>query len=235
MMKLAVMQPYIFPYIGYFQLIQAVNTFVFYDDVNYIKGGWINRNRILMNGKDFFLTVPCQKASPNRQIKDILFDRNRPEFQNLLKNIYQAYRKAPYFENIYPITEAILNTDAETISELAIQSIIQVSDYLKLNRLFKVSSCDFAETKGMDRTDRLIEICRMQGATQYINAVGGIELYDKTYFKNAGIELSFIKTDSTIRYKQGKNDFVPWLSIIDVLMYNDKEEVKKLLTKYRLV
>ena len=235
MMKLAVMQPYIFTYIGYFQLIQAVNTFVFYDDVNYIKGGWINRNRILMNGKDFFLTVPCQKASPNRQIKDILFDRNRPEFQNLLKNIYQAYRKAPYFENIYPITEAILNTDAETISELAIQSIIQVSDYLKLNRLFKVSSCDFAETKGMDRTDRLIEICRMQGATQYINAVGGIELYDKTYFKNAGIELSFIKTDSTIRYKQGKNDFVPWLSIIDVLMYNDKEEVKKLLTKYRLV
>ena len=234
-MKLAVMQPYVFPYIGYFQLIHAVDAFVFYDDVNYIKGGWINRNRILMNGKDFFLTVPCQKASPNRQIKEILFDRNRPEFQNLQKNIHQAYRKAPYFETIYPIIEAVLNSPVDTISELAIQSVLQVSGYLKLDTKFKVSSSDFAETKGMNRTDRLIEICRREGANHYINALGGKELYDKAYFKNAGIELSFIQTDPNIRYQQGKNDFVPWLSIIDVLMFNPIAPIQDYLYRYQFI
>lgn len=232
-MKLAVMQPYVFPYIGYFQLIHAVDVFVFYDDVNYIKGGWINRNKMLLNGKEHLLTIPCIKPSPNKQINEIRFDSNRKEFQKLSKSIEQAYKKAPCFEQVFPLIRSILEHPTDTISNLAEQSVVKIAHYLEIPTQFKISSVDFPETKGMEKADRLVELCKKTTCNQYINPIGGKELYNKAFFKRKGIQLDFI-TSLPIAYKQFKNEFVPWLSIIDVLMFNNKEEINVFLKKYTL-
>src|SRR5690606_945429 len=129
-MKLAVMQPYLFPYIGYFQLINAVDVFVFYDDVAYIKNGWINRNRILMNGKSHYITVPCSKASYNKMIKSVQFDSRSKDYRKIVKTIKQAYVKAPFFEQVFPMMEQVFSTSSNRISALAQRSLVEVSDYL---------------------------------------------------------------------------------------------------------
>lgn len=234
MTKLAVMQPYVFPYIGYFQLIRAVDVFVFYDDVNYIKNGWINRNRILLNGSDHYLTIPCIKASPNRLINEIEVNRSHPQYNKLLKTIELAYKKAPYFDQVYPIIKEIFLADHKYIHLFAQHSIFRIAKYLGLETEFKASSQVFFETKGMDRADRLIAICHSEGADQYINAAGGTKLYDKRDFAKKNIDLSFIKS-FPLEYKQFSNDFVPALSIIDVLMFNHVEELNNLLMQYELI
>src|SRR5690606_24905552 len=188
-MKLAVMQPYLFPYIGYFQLINAVDVFVFYDDVDYIKNGWINRNRILINGKSHYITVPCSKASSNKLISKVYFDSSSKNYRKILKTIKQAYSKAPYFDQVFPMMEQVFSTSSNRISALAQRSLVEVSDYLDLQTQFKISSIDFPESKGMDKADRLISICQANNANQYINAIGGKELYDKEYFQKKGIDL----------------------------------------------
>ena len=228
------MQPYLFPYIGYFQLIKAVDIFVFYDDVNYIKQGWINRNRILLNDKDHYLTIPCIKPSQNKLINEILYDQKSTEFNKILKTLEIAYKKAPYFKEIYPIICSILNRPFISISILAQQSIMSLCEYLGMKTIFKTSSSSYPETRGIDKADRLIEICLKSSSNIYINALGGQELYEKKYFENKNVELYFIKSQP-IEYKQFKNNFVPWLSMIDVLMFNSIEETKLLLDKYELV
>lgn len=235
-MKLAIMQPYIFPYIGYFQLINAVDTFVFYDDVNFIKGGWINRNRILVNNKDFMFTISLKNMSSLSLINQTLLCEKKFHKNNLkfLRTIEQSYKKAPYFKTILPLIHNFLTTSKTlTISELAIESIILVSNYLDLNTKFKISSIDFKETKGFCRANRLIEISKKEKAIHYINPIGGTALYNKNQFDTEGIELSFIKS-KPISYKQFNNQFIPWLSIIDVLMFNSKEEILLILNECEL-
>lgn|SRR5690554_715604 len=234
-MKLAIMQPYLFPYIGYFQMIKAVDKFVFYDDVNFIKKGWINRNRILVSGKDFMFTVPLQKTSQNNlilnsYIKQEAYNEWRDK---LYVTIDLNYKKAPYFDDAFRIITNVLNQNTTSISELAIESIKQVSEYLELNTLF-IKSSETYNNRSLERQERLIEICKCENTTHYINAVGGMELYSKDDFKKEGIRLDFIKA-SPIVYKQFNNDFVPWLSIIDVLMFNSVAEVNEMLDKYELM
>lgn len=233
-MTLAVMQPYIFPYIGYFQLINAVNTFVFYDDVNFIKNGWINRNRILLNSKDHYITIPCLKVSSFKLINEVNFDQNNKEFKKLLKTIEQAYKRAPYFDEVFSLVESVLDNPTNKISELAERSVIEICQYLGIKTQFKVSSVAFPETKGMEKADRLISICKKEKAAYYINPIGGMELYEKSYFKKDEIQLSFIKS-LPMKYDQFGNEFVPWLSIIDVLMFNTPEEIQELLLKFELI
>jgi hypothetical protein len=234
-MKLAVMQPYLFPYIGYFQMIKAVDTFVFYDDVNFMKQGWINRNRILVNGKDFMFTVPLEKPNSFWLIKNTLIHEKfyaswKTKFQ---MTIQQNYKKAPYFNPITAIMNQVLNQECVSISELALESVVAVSNYLGLNTTF-YSSSERYENKDLERENRLVDICKNENITQYINALGGQELYSKESFKEKGIQLSFIKT-LPIAYKQFNDEFVPWLSIIDVLMFNSVDEVNEMLDKYELV
>lgn len=233
-MTLAVMQPYIFPYIGYFQLVQAVDTFIFYDDVNYIKGGWINRNKILLSGNEHFLTIPCLKASPNKRINEITFDRYCSGFKKLEKTLTQAYRKAPYYNQIFPLISNILNTPSNSIAILAAESVKQIANYLEINVNFLTSSEHFPETKRLDRVARLILLCERTSTNRYINPIGGKGLYDKTYFKNRGIQLDFLKSHP-IEYKQFTHKFIPWLSIIDVLMFNSIEDTKNLLNHWELI
>ena len=233
MMKVAIMQPYICPYIGYFQMINAVDHFVFYDDVNFIKRGWINRNKILLNGKDALLTIPLIKASQNKPINgiDLFFDKKMKE--NLISKIENAYKKAPYYSDVIGLIRTIIRAEILNIGKYAANSVISVSNYLAIDTKFYFSSVQSPESKGMDKADRLIFISKTLGAEQYINSIGGQELYDKNYFSNYHIDLRFIKT-LDFKYQQFNHPFIPALSIIDVLMFNSKGDIGKMLNQYEL-
>ena len=235
MLKIAVMQPYFMPYIGYFQMIKAVDKFVFYDDVNFIKQGWVNRNRILVNGEAFLYTIPLDKANSFCFIQNTLINEKfyAKWKQKFLQTINQNYKKAPYFSKVYSLLEDVLEMKINTISELAIESIMVTSKYLGLQTEFLISSTRY-NNKDLQRQDRLLDICKKENATHYINAVGGQELYAKESFKEKDVELNFIKSKQ-LTYKQFGETFTPWLSIIDVLMFNSKEEVNIMLDQYELL
>lgn len=232
-MKVAIMQPYFFPYIGYFQMIKAVDTFVFYDDVNYINRGWINRNRILINKEANYITVPLIKSSQNKLINEVTISKSK-EYYNIIKTIENTYRKAPFFEVIFPLIDKTLNTNHSTISELSIDSIRIICEYLQMNTKFLISSKSFPETKGLEKTQRLISICQKLNANEYINAVGGQEIYKKEDFKQFEIDLHFISPKLN-NYKQFGKEFVPWLSIIDIMMFNSPKEIKIMLEQFELI
>ena len=228
------MQPYFFPYIGYFQLINASNFFVFYDDVNYIKGGWINRNRILVNSVPYMFTVPLVGSSSNKFINELELQQSLNWKQKFLKSLFQNYNKAPFFNDVFKLIESVFNKNSVLISDLAILSIETVIEYLELNVQTYISSKDFPETLGLDRSDRLIEITKKLNSVHYVNPVGGISLYDKEYFQINGIKLNFLVSNID-SYNQFNNSFVGGLSIIDVLMFNDKESVRKMLFNSEII
>lgn len=233
-MKIGIMQPYFIPYIGYFQLIKAVDKFVFYDDVNYIKGGWVNRNRILLNRKEYLLTVPLIDASSFSLISEVGIATSHKTFKNLLKTIHQAYHKAPFFSQVFPLLELPLLKNENTIAKLDIEIVINISRYLRIETQFIISSEKYQSTIGLEKNERIFEICRLEECFDYINAIGGQELYSKDFFHNNGFNLFFLKTNS-ISYKQFGNDFIPWLSIVDALMFNSPEEVNFMLDQFELI
>jgi hypothetical protein len=230
-MKLGIMQPYFLPYIGYFQLVKAVDKFIFYDDVNYIKNGWINRNRILLNGEAHYITVHQKGASPNKLINEVEIIDNR---HKLKKKIYNAYVKAPYFREAWPFIEKILEFETEKISELAVYSVIQTCKYLGIDTRFEFSGVEYGHTANLKLEKRLIAICNLNNASEYINPIGGIELYDKEIFLKEGITLSFLRT-TPITYRQFDNLFIENLSIIDVMMFNSNESIKAMLNCFDIL
>lgn len=231
-MKIGIMQPYFLPYIGYFQLLNAVDKYVIYDNIQYTKKGWINRNRILQNGKDLLITVPVEKDSDYLDIKDRLvsngFDR-----QKLLNQIREAYRKAPHFDSVISLIENIINIDENNLFDYIYNSVKTVCEYLNIDTEIIISS-----TLDIDHSlkgqDKVISICKKLGATDYYNAIGGQELYNAEDFKKEDIDLHFLSANP-IEYKQLKNEFVPWLSILDVMMFNSVDEIKTILENYKLV
>ena len=229
-MTLAIMQPYLFPYIGYWQLINAVDTFVIYDDVNFIKQGYINRNSILSNGKSQQFTLELIGASSNKLIKEIEIGNNA---NKILKTIKQSYIKAPLFENVISLLEEILTNKEKNLAKYIGYSLEKISQYLEINTKFIYSS-NIEKDNTLKAQDKVLEMCNILKADKYINAIGGQELYNKEIFKENGIELNFLKTE-LVEYKQFKNDFVPYLSIIDILMFNSKDEIKNMLNRYELV
>ena len=218
------MQPYFFPYIGYWQLINAVDTFVIYDDVSFIKGGYINRNSLLNNSNAQLVTLELAGASSNKNINDITIGDNS---KKLLKTIKQNYSKAPFYKNIFPILEEILNNKEKELHKFLGFSLLILAKYLDMNTNFIYSS-DIKNNKKLNAQDRLIEISEILNATDYINSIGGVELYDKEIFSQHKINLRFLRTEE-IWYKQFNDKFVPNLSIIDLLMFNEKEQVKLIL------
>lgn len=230
-MKLAIMQPYFFPYLGYFQLINHVDKFIFYDDVNFIKNGWINRNRILVNEKPHYITIQLKNASSFKLINCVEFTDNR---NRIKKTIEQFYRRAHYFDAVWPVIEECLNFPTNSISELAVFTVLKVSEFIGIETQFEISSKCYSYTSGLEKTERLLEICKVNDATQYINPIGGIEIYNKSDFNNVGIDIQFIKPNEIV-YKQFNNEFVPSLSIIDVMMFNSLEEISKMLDQYETI
>lgn len=229
-MRLAVMQPYFFPYIGYFQLINAVDTFVIYDDVNYIKQGYINRNSILQNQDSNLFTLELIGASSNKKINDIRVGYNS---NKLLKTISQNYSKAPFYNNIFSLLEEILNNEEKELHKFLGFSLLKLASYLNLDTIFFYSS-DIKNNKTLKAQDRLIEMSKILNATDFINPIGGIDLYDKESFYQNNISLRFLESNE-IKYKQFNNEFIPNLSIIDILMFNSKDEIRNMLTQFELV
>jgi hypothetical protein len=172
-----------------------------------------------------------EKSSQNKLINEIrpLVDSN---FTNkFFAQINTAYKKAPYYAEVVEILKELFSVEHKNIGDLAIQSIIYVYKYLGKEINWTKSSILSPETKGMERADRLIEITKNLGYQHYVNAIGGEKLYDKKYFERHGISLSFVKSEK-IEYKQFDNDFIPWLSIIDILMFNDKKAIQEQFSFY---
>ncbi|KAA5536252.1 WbqC family protein [Taibaiella lutea] len=235
-MKIAIMQPYVFPYIGYFQLIKEVDKFIFYDDVNFIKKGWINRNRILSNGTDFMFTIPLENVSQFSKIKDIDIDTvNFIVWKNkFLKTIEINYKKAPYFVEVFKLISEVMDLNGKySISDLAIKSVIKVLEYLKIETPLILSTTKY-DNNHFSGQQRILDICKYEGADHYINPIGGKELYDSDFFKGDNILINFIKTKE-IKYNQFKHPFVSGLSVIDVLMFNNKSEINNLLLEFELI
>lgn len=233
-MKIAIMQPYFLPYIGYFQLINMVDKFIILDDVNFINRGWINRNRILINGKGHLFSIPCAKTSQNKLINEIEIALDEKGKNKLLLSFELAYKKAPYFNDVFYLLIKCLNFKNYNLAKFTANSIIEVCNFLKLEKKIKYSSIAHPETKEMGRVDRLIEITKREKSNEYINPIGGQKIYNKEYFASKGVNLAFLKS-GVIEYPQFKSSFVSWLSIIDVLMFNNTEKVKELLNKCMFV
>ncbi|GAB3869782.1 WbqC family protein [Hymenobacter segetis] len=233
-MNLVIMQPYLFPYVGYFQLLTAADRFVVYDDVQFIKGGWINRNQLLVNGQPWMFTVPLDQPSPNRLIRDIEL-RPRDLWQpKLLQTISQNYRRAPHYEPVFELIKQIFEADARTIADLVRNSLQQIVQYLNLP-VQLIPSSDIYNNAHLRAQARVVDICQQEGATCYINAMGGRALYDGETFQQAGISLKFIQPELPPYPQQVKNgEFVPGLSIVDALMHNSKPEIHSLLQSYSL-
>ncbi len=233
-MKVAIMQPYFFPYIGYFQLINTVDVFVIYDNIEYTKKGWINRNRILVNNKDCVFTLPLKKDSDFLNVNQReLSDNWNSDKIKLLNQIKEAYRKAPFYNEVIAIVEDTLHYEDKNLFGLIKNSLIKTLNYIGINtKIIQSSEIDFDNS--LKNQDKVIAICNALNAKSYINPIGGIELYDKEQFNKNGTVLSFIKS-KPIHYSQFDNDFIPWLSIIDVMMFNSLEEIKQMLNQYELV
>lgn len=232
-MKLGIMQPYFVPYIGYWQLLNAVDTYVIYDDVNYIKGGWINRNRILLNGEAKYFNVQLDGASPNKLINEIGINRNEVTIKKSLRVLEAAYRKAPYFKEVYPIISDILMCESTNLSDYLVYSIKEICRYLDITTRI-VRSSDIPKNNELHGQEKVLEICMLLGAKEYYNAIGGRALYSYEDFKCRGIDLKFLQSKDIV-YKQYEKQFISNLSIIDVLMFNSKEKIEQYLKEYRVI
>lgn len=232
-MKIGIMQPYFFPYIGYWQLINAVDRYVIYDDVNFIKGGWINRNRILMNGEAKLINLKMKGASPNKLINEVELANDSVYNKKLLKTIENCYKKAPYFNSVFPIIEDIINNDEINLAKNLEYSIKRICEYLSINTQIILSS-SINKNNNLKGQDKVIEICKLLDGNEYYNSAGGKDLYCYEDFLCEGIELKFLKNNN-IEYRQFKNKFVDNLSIIDLMMFNSIEEIKNMLKMYELI
>ena len=218
------------PYIGYWQLMAAVDKYVVYDDVKYIKGGWVSRNNILMNGQSHMFTITLNGASPNKKFNEISV---RDDFVKFSKTLICCYKRAPFFHEVLPILEEVFTFDDKNLGNFLFHSFQVVLDAMSIKTELILSST-INKDNSLRAADKVKHICKILGGDAYYNAIGGQSLYDKTDFATSGITLKFLRAKEIV-YPQYKNTFVPNLSIIDVLMFNGIAGTKKLLNEYALV
>lgn len=231
-MKIAIMQPYFMPYIGYFQLINAVDRFVILDDVNYINKGWINRNRILLHGLEKLFTIPIKAASQNKLICQVELVDDLNWKMKFLKTLNYNYKRAPYYKEAYPVIENIVLCPEKRISNFNHHNIRVINQYLGIGTTV-IPSSSIYQNNNLKGQERILDICRKEKATVYINTSNGIHLYLKEAFTQNRVELYFIKSYE-IQYSQFNNKFVPGLSIIDVMMFNPVPVIREYLKQYEL-
>jgi hypothetical protein len=231
-MKLAIKQPYLFPYIGYFQVINLVDKYIIFDDVNYINKGWINRNRILVNNSDHLFTIPLSDSSQNKFIKDSYLVSEHKWKLKFLKTIETSYRQAPQFEVAYTLIEGIIKNNETNLSSFIFYSIKQICDYLGILTTIIPSSVPY-NTLIFKNQDKILEICRQEKADEYLDSIGATELYKQDAFRKQGIRLEFLKV-KPIEYVQFGKGFIPNLSIIDVIMFNEKSKISQFLNEFEL-
>ena len=233
-MKLAIMQPYFFPYIGYYQLMNAVEEFIIYDNIKFTKKGWINRNRILVEGQDKYITLPLKNDSDYLNINErYLADNWNMQRKKLMNRISQSYKKAPFFKTVFPLIETIILFEEKNLFNFLFNAIKRTKEYLDINTVLSISS-QIPLNHELKAEEKVIGICKAKKASVYINPVGGLDLYSKSNFKNNNICMQFLKL-AQINYNQFHYPFVPSLSVIDVMMFNDKERIKSFLAAYELI
>jgi len=224
--KAAIMQPYFFPYIAYFQLISAVDVFVIYDNIKYTKKGWINRNRILQDGRDKLISLPLKTASDHLDVVDRELADNF-DAKKLLNQIRAAYLHAPYFKQTYPLLESIVHYPERNLFEFLYHSVIKICSHLQISTKI-IKSSILGIDHSLKNQEKVLAICQSLGATQYVNAIGGQDLYSKADFSSRNIALHFIQSELRV-YKQFGAEFVPWLSIIDLMMFNSADDISDYL------
>lgn len=232
-MNLAIMQPYFLPYIGYYQLIAAVDVFVVYDNIKYTKKGWINRNRMLQNGKDVMFSLPLKSGSDSLNIcqRELATDF-QPE--KLLNQLRGAYARAPHFQQTYDLLERIITHEEANLFRFLLHSITTVCAHLGLTTQIRISS-DIAIDHALKSQDKVLALCNAQQANTYVNSIGGIDLYSKEVFQGQSLRLKFLQS-KPLEYLQWGQAFVPWLSMADVMMFNSLESIQShLLPNYELI
>jgi hypothetical protein len=226
-MKTAIMQPYFLPYLGYFQLIAAVDCFVVYDTIQYTKKGWINRNQMLLGGEVVPFTLPLQKASDYLDVRDRhiaeSFDPSR-----LCAQIAGAYRKAPEFARTFPLIESLLHYRGANLFDVIYNALWRCCDHLGIETQIRISSDVEGGSPVLRGVDRVVDICRRTGASTYVNPPGGRMLYSSEHFRALGLELKFLQPNLPA-YAQFGSDFVPSLSILDVMMFNPPETIRSVM------
>jgi len=227
------MQPYLFPYIGYFQLIKVVDKFILFDDVNYIKKGWINRNRILVNKEEFMFTIPVKAMSQNKHINELFLVEEDKWKKKLVKTLEESYKNAPNFESAFSLLNQIIYLKEQNLSKYILNSLEQLKEYLGITTEIVPSSSIYGNGE-LKAQDRILDICRKESADQYFNAIGGMELYSKEEFAKEGIVLKFLRP-SKIEYRQFDSNFQPLLSIIDSMMFNSQDELSVLLNQFEIL
>lgn len=232
-MRLAIYQPYFLPYIGYFQLIAAADEFIIYDNIKYTKKGWINRNRLLRNGEAVTFTLPLRADSDHFDIRQRALASDFSAY-TLINQIKGAYGKAPSFDEVMPLIAEILNYPNRNLFGFLLNSLLRICGYLNIRTPILVSSTIPIDHR-LKSESKVLALCEARGADVYINAIGGTELYSRDNFSARQVDLKFLRA-LPITYKQFGDDFVPWLSILDVMMFNSKETIqKKLMTGYEFV
>ena len=231
-MKLAVMQPYVFPYLGYFQLIANADRFVVLDDVNFITRGWIHRNRILGTGGPDMFTIPLHKASSNRRICDHEIAVEDRLWEKLPRILQRSYAKAPQFDTAWPLIESVLSCGETNLASFNLFALRAVLEFLGIRTPIVESSRVYGNDD-LSFTARLVDICRREGADVYLNPEGGREIYSAEDFSPHGIELQFLVHEPA-PYPQFGGPFEERLSIIDALIFNDRPALQKLLASFRI-
>jgi len=226
------MQPYFFPYIGYFQLMRAVDLFIFYDDAQYMKGGWINRNRIFVRDETIWLSLPVHRGSRELAInqRHYLLGESVADAENKIR---EGYAKAPAFADYFPIISEPLAYENANVAEFNINLLKRVAKLLDINCQFAASS-DIGVPPTLKGQDKVIDICNRVGASNYINSIGGLDLYNSSAFDQANINLSFLRARPTVRLCGELSD-VSFLSIVHLIMGSPPEHMRTLLDNYDLV
>ena len=217
------MQPYFLPYIGYFQLIAAVDVFVVYDNIKYTKRGWINRNKMLVKGSDKIFSIPLKKDSDSLDIvqRELAenFDRRK-----LLNQFKESYKHSPNYEQVFPTLEQIIINEDTNLFAYLNYSISRICELLGIDTEIVVSS-GLNIDHSLKGKNKVLALCKALKAETYINTIGGIDLYDKEQFAKERIDLNFINT-LPLEYSQSSEKFTPCLSIVDVLMFNTLDQIE---------
>ena len=230
-MKVAIMQPYFFPYIGYFQLMDAVDLFVFYDDAQFMKGGWVNRNRILREGAPAWWTYPIVREDFRLTIRERRYAKSDANTASLLGKLEGAYRRAPHYATTQDLVATCFACDDDSVAGFNQAHLADLAKRLGIGCDFAISSqIDHDRTLGGQ--ERVIALSKAVGATRYFNAIGGRALYDPAAFADAGIDLCFVEPGA-VAYPQFGDPPVPYLSIVDVLMFNTPAQASALLGQCR--
>lgn len=236
-MRLGIMQPYFFPYLGYFSLIKHTDKWIVFDTVQYIEHGWMNRNRIIHPTKpeDMYITVPLQKHIRDIKINEVRVNSHEDYKEKILAQIWSSYKKrGKYFHPVYRLVEDVLSYDTEYLSDLNVYGMSRVMEYLNIPFNYEVFSQMSIEIEEVHNAGEwALNISKALNADIYINPPGGVSLFDPQKFKRAGIQLEFLKAHLQ-PYEQKKKQFIEGLSIIDVMMFNSPEKINEMLDDYEI-